>query len=178
MNKERSRSILPSLISSLLLVAVFVAAEVLYGFTKYLPLCLFALTCLLPAGFNLIVMLTYLKLPLKKVRQRTEDAEVSSEIPDSPEEDSKKRKTPKKKRRGSGKSKWNAFAEFYNRYRGILACALALVGMVLIQIRFFTVQIRLTSLYVMNYPILIGMALIFTVFIALDKWCQDRKSVV
>ena len=176
MNKERSRSILPSLISSLLLVAVFVAAEVLYGFTKYLPLCLFALTCLLPAGFNLIVMLTYLKLPLKKVRQRTEDAEVSSEIPDSPEEDSKKRKTSKKKRKGSGKSKWNAFAEFYNRYRGILACALALVGMVLIQIRFFTVQIRLTSLYVMNYPILIGMALIFTVFIALDKWCQHSKT--
>ena len=90
MNKDRRRSILPSLISALLLVAVFVAAEVLYGFTKYLPLCLFALTCLLPAGFNLIVMLTYLKLPLKKVQETADESEEPSELSDTAENGKKK----------------------------------------------------------------------------------------
>ena len=180
MNKNGGRKILPPLISALLLLMVAIAAEVIYSLTKYLPLCLFALTCMLPAAANLIVMLSRLRFPEGRKENEISSCMVPSEgetpveeAPSSGKRSKKNAKKKEKKPRGTGFYK---FARFYNRNRAILASILMLAATVAIQIRFFLVQSRLTSLYVVNYPVLIGLVLLFTVFISLDKWCLHAKT--
>lgn len=189
MNKKSGRNILPSAISAVLLIVVAIAAEILYGATKYLPLCLFALTCLFPAVINLLVMLLRLRLPEEKPEQaenvpvQTESHELIEEQKESAEngEETRKGKKRKKKRKnGKGSSKFKkalcAVARFYNRNRIWTASIFVLAVTVFVQIRFYIVQSRLTSLYTMNYAVLVGMIFIFTVFIALDKWCLHAKT--
>lgn len=187
MNKEGGRKFLPPLISATALIAVAIASEVLYGVTKYLPLCLFALMCLFPAVINVIVILIRFKLPEGKKLSLTEEKEDTAVFESSrdssteSEEVDRKSKTRRKRKKPSGKPNLMirvlcVISRFYNRNRVWIAVVLALAATVLIQIRFFIVQARLTSLYTMNYAVLIGMVFIFTVFIALDKWCQHAKT--
>lgn len=158
--------------------------------TKYLPLCLFALMCFFPAVVNIIVMVIRYRLPEgKDAGNLIEGATTAESITggaDSKKDDAEAspEETNKKKRRvrkSNGKPFWLkralcAVARWYNRNRVWIAVILALAATVLIQLRFFIVQSRLTSLYTMNYPALIGMIIMFTVFIALDKWGSHAKS--
>ncbi len=167
MSKNGRRSVLPPIISALLLLVIAIASEVLYGLTKYLPLCLFALMCFFPAVINLIVAVVYFKLPEGKGEQAPAEDLASSE--ENATENGKRIR--KKGKRGSGLKKvLCSVARWYNRSRVWIAVVLSLVATSLIQLRFFIVQSRLTSLYTMNYPILVAMIVMFTVFIALDKW--------
>ena len=178
MKKEGGLKILPSLICAAILIAVAIAAEVFYGITKYLPLCLFALTCLFPAVVNVIVMVLRLRLPEGKATDV--GAPLAESVTEENEEEAltgKGKRRRKKSRKVTKKRQpLRAFARWYNRNRVWIAAFLALVATVLVQIRFFTVLPRMTSLYTMNYPVVIGMILLFTAFIALDKWCFHAKT--
>ncbi|MBR2907335.1 MAG: protease modulator HflK [Clostridia bacterium] len=190
MKKDGGRNILPPMISALALIAIAIASEVLYGMTKYLPLCLFALMCFFPAVINVIVMVLRFCLPEGKCSGSSiETASVAEEsiettepqnddVAGSSEKTGKKKKKARKNKgsRSFIKRALCAVARWYNRNRVWIAVVLALTATVLIQIRFFVVQSRLTSLYTMNYPTLIAMIVMFTVFIALDKWGSHAKS--
>ena len=190
MKKDGGRNILPPMISAIALIVIAIASEVLYGMTKYLPLCLFALMCLFPAVINIVVMVLRFKLPegkgMKELEANAEVTEDGTEATDlkSDKAEAISAETKKKRRKakkGNGKQFWLkralcAVARWYNRNRVWIAVVLALAATVLVQIRFFVVQSRLTSLYTMNYPTLIGMIIMFTVFIALDKWGSHARS--
>lgn len=181
MNKKDRHSVLPPIISALLLLFIAIASEVLYGMTKYLPLCLFALMCFFPAVINLIVAIIRFQLPEGKTEQKSGETVSESESIETSEKSKcneetqtpgkEKKKTRKKAIRFGGLRRViYSIARWYNKNRILITVALSLIATALIQVRFFIVQARLTSLYTMNYPVLIAMIVMFTVFIALDKW--------
>ena len=181
MNKNDRRSVLPPIISAILLLVIATTSEVLYGMTKYLPLCLFALMCFFPAAINLIVAIVRFQLPEGKTEQNSCKVVPESESAEASKESKCEEEIlPSKKRSGKMRKKAAFFGglrrvissitRWYNKNRILIAVVLSLIVTVLIHIRFFVVQARLTSLYTMNYPVLIAMIVMFTVFIALDKW--------
>ena len=142
---------------------------------------MFALTCMLPAALNVIVILLHLKFPegTEPVTEGESAEEIALLTSDDAEEGAKKpskRRRRKKKKDTKWKRFWRAVARGYNKNRVWIASVLALAATAAIQIRFFIVIPRLTSLYTMNYPILVGMVLIFTVSLVLDKWCLHAKT--
>ena len=112
MKKEGRKKLLPSLISILLLIVVAIASEVLYGMTKYLPLCMFALTCMLPAALNVIVILLHLKFPegTEPVTEGESAEEIALLTSDDAEEGAKK-PSKRKRRKKKKDTKWFPFSE-------------------------------------------------------------------
>lgn len=167
MDKRKSSGTIPLLICIAVLVACQIGAEVLYTATKYLPFCLFGLICLMPALTLFSVILFRFEIPLKEKR------EASTDVDESPDVESKRRKGLRRTASGIGGALAGAFracAKFYNKRRTVIASAVALAINVILQIRFFVMLMRMTSIYTLSYAYLIAVIVVFIVLLSVEKW--------
>ena len=168
MNKDRKHSVLPYVVTSGLLIVMAVGAELLYGITKYQAFVLFAQMCLFPALLNLFVMLSRMRMPAGMPAVAEADAEQT--------EAGKPRGAWLHRLAGAIRRLWLRVGGAYNRGRVKLLLVLSLGVCVYTTLRFFVMLRRMTSIYRLNYPILIGLMVAFIIFIILDKWCIYAKS--
>lgn len=199
MKDRRKRIGLPVIITAVLTALVSAVFMVLYGVTKYLPLLMLGLMCLMPSLVNIIVMLTSFRLPeggadktasasepMRQSDDGTSETDTNGEGADETES-SDGEHTKKKKRRPSkvlslkalasaAKRLWACFARFYNKRRATLAGVICFAAIAAMQLFFFVAVKRMTSVYTLGYVILVALLFIFIIFITLDKICAHTVT--
>ena len=171
MKKDRKHSVLPYVVTAVLLIVMAVGAELLYGITKYQAFVLFAQMCLFPAIVNLLVLFTRVRLPeSEKLISLTEGSEANEEVVEAEKKSAWLYRIGRVLRRF-----FLRVGGTYNRSRVKIVSVLAAVAGLYTVLRFFVMMRRMTSIYALNYPILIGLMVVFVVFIILDKWCVYAK---
>lgn len=199
MKNRRKRIGLPIIIATVLTALMFVAFAVLYGVTRYAPLLMLGLMCLMPSLVNITVMLTSLRLPEGEAPTRPErvaDPADAFAEPDGTDDvraegedtrGSKKGKKAKKRKKYAKKPSlggivftakriWHGFAGFYNRRREVLAGIISFALIVLSQVAFFISVRRITSVYTVSYASLVVLLFVFIAFITLDKVCAHTVT--
>ena len=173
MKKDRKQSVLPYVVTAVLLIVMAVGAELLYGITKYQAFVLFAQMCLFPAVVNLLVIFSRVHFPeTAKVTPSAEGETVEGVVVET-----KKSKLAWLYCIGRAiRGLLLRIGGAYNRSRIKIISVLAAVAGIYSALRFFVMMRRLTSIYTLNYPILIGLMVAFVVFIILDKWCVYAKT--
>lgn len=191
MKNRRKRIGLPIIIAAVLTALMFAAFAVLYRITRYAPLLLLGLMCLMPSLVNITVMLTSLRLPEGASPTRPEPESEPADTVSEPEgaEDSTPKEGKKAKKREKRKIKlslsgiiftakriWHGFVGFYNRRRGALAGIVSFTVIALMQIFFFVAVRRITSVYTVSYASLVVLLFVFIAFITLDKVCAHTAT--
>lgn len=191
MKNRRKRIGLPIIIAAVLTALMFAAFAVLYRITRYAPLLLLGLMCLMPSLVNITVMLTSLRLPEGAAPTRPEPESEPADTVSEPEsaEDSTPKEGKKAKKRKKRKIKlslsaiiftakriWHGFVGFYNRRRRVLAGIVSFTVIALTQIAFFVAVRRITSVYTVSYASLVVLLFVFIAFITLDKVCAHTAT--
>lgn len=191
MKNRRKRIGLPIIIAAVLTALMFAAFAVLYRITRYAPLLLLGLMCLMPSLVNITVMLTSLRLPEGAAPTRPEPESEPADTVSEPEsaEDSTPKEGKKAKKGKKRKIKlslgtliftvkriWHGFVGFYNRRRGALAGIVSFTVIALMQIFFFVAVRRITSVYTVSYASLVVLLFVFIAFITLDKVCAHTAT--
>lgn len=199
MKNRRKRIGLPVIITAVLTALVSAIFMVLYGVTRYAPLLMLGLMCLMPSLVNIIVVLTSFRLPegngesltpTSESKDRISEADVSETVADvevSDAENAKNEKVKKTKRRrnkdfsfktiiATAKKLCRGFARFYNKRRAVLASLICFAAIAIMQVIFFVAVRKMTSIYTLGYVTLVVLLFIFIAFIALDKICAHTVT--
>ena len=177
MDKKKRTGFISLIVCLAVSVALAIGFEVMYSMTRYLPLCLFAILCLMPTVTYAPILLFRFRIPVEDVPTAPE----AHEDPGGEDKDDDNKKSKKKKRRNasiSGKLRrvLNALARFYNRHRSRAAVIVAIGANIALHVRFFIMLRRMTSLYTLNYVFLVAMLMIFIVLISIEKWCAHTAD--
>lgn len=161
---KRSSRITAIAVSSILSAVVSVLFVIMYGSTKYLPLELAALVLLMPALMNVSMFLALLNYDAGRIT-----------VPSVKKESKLFFRILQTMAKGF-MTAVRAVAGFIVRVRVWLSVLLFTVSAVSVHIVFWSMFGRMTSTYRISYLTPVTTAVVFVVFLILEKWCAYSEG--
>ena len=167
-NKQSRKGLLPVITSLLIGIISVIAFGVIYSLTKYLLMMLLALVIALPMLINLFLLI-FSKKQSKENGFDESDYEFIEE-----DENTSKKMFSKLKRFGKNISK--RLSSFFTSWNAALRIAFSVLAILAVQVVFWSVTKRVTSVYKINYLYPVILLIVFVIFIIFEKWCKHTET--